>query len=186
MIRSMPPMRSPDLSAPVWRARAVALLLLAVSILPGCVRYSFTGASIPAEVETIYIPFFQDRSNGGVGNLSDLLYEQLLDRFVNQSRLLLADSPEGADARLEGEIITYRNQAFSVGGDEQTTRNQVQIVVRASFQYASEAAPVWSSSVTGSATYDVLNDPVNGELEAIDEAVEQIAEAMFNNSVSQW
>lgn len=164
---------------------AIALACVVV-LCPGCIRYSFTGASIPAEVQTIYIPFFQDRSNSGIGNLSDLLYERLLDRFVNQSRLTLADSPETADALLEGEILTYRNEAFSVGGDEQTTRNQVQIVVRARFEYASESAPVWSSSVTGSATYDVLNNPVNGELEAIDEAVEQIAEAMFNNSVSQW
>lgn len=186
MIRFVHHLRPAGKSTPLRRASAIGVLLLAGSMLHGCVRYSFTGASIPAEVETIYIPFFQDRSNSGVGNLSDLLYEQLLDRFVNQSRLQLADSPESADARLEGEIITYRNQAFSVGGDEQTTRNQVQIVVRARFQYASEPTPVWSSSVTGSATYDVLNDPVNGELDAIDEAVEQLAEAMFNNSVSQW
>jgi hypothetical protein len=54
------------------------------------------------------------------------------------------------------------------------------------FRYASEDEPVWSSSVSGSATYDVLNDPVNGEQEAIEEALEQIANTMFTNSVSQW
>jgi len=166
--------------------RNIAWFLAGTYLLTGCIRYSFTGTSIPSEVNTIYIPFFQDRSNSGIGNLSDELYSQLINRFVRQSRLSLANSEEEADAWLRGEIVSYRNQAFTVTGDEQTSLNQVQITVRASFQYADEEKEVWNSTVSGSATYDVLNNPVDGEFEAIDEALEQIANTMFTNSVSQW
>lgn len=163
-----------------------SLLILSALLMSGCVRYSFTGTSIPSDVNTIYIPFFEDRSNSGIGNLSDELYAQLVNRFVRQSRLSLANSEEEADAWIRGEIVSYRNQAFTVTGDEQTSLNQVQITVRASFQYAGEEKEVWNSTVSGSATYDVLNNPVDGELEALEEALEQIANSMFTNSVSQW
>lgn len=164
----------------------ITTLLLMVLMSAGCVRYTFTGTSIPADVSTIYIPFFQDRSNSGIGTLSDELYSKLVNRFVRQSRLSLATSEQDADAWIRGEIISYRNQAFTVTGDEQTSLNQVQISVRASFQYATEEKEVWNSTVSGSATYDVLNNPVDGEFEAIEEALEQIANSMFTNSVSQW
>lgn len=162
-----------------------SLVVLSVTS-SGCVRYSFTGTSIPADVNTIYIPFFQDRSNSGIGTLPDELYTKLVNRFVRQSRLSLAGSEQEADAWIRGEIVGYRNQAFTVTGDEQTSLNQVQITVRASFQYANEEKEVWNSTVSGSATYDVLNNPVDGEFEAIEEALEQIANSMFTNSVSQW
>ena len=64
------------------------LISLAILVLSsGCFRYSFTGTSIPEGVNTIYIPFFPDQSDSGIGNLSDLLNEALIDRFVNQRRL---------------------------------------------------------------------------------------------------
>jgi hypothetical protein len=170
-----------------FRGLPLALLMMAVIMLTSsCLRYSFTGASIPPDVRTIYIPFFPDRSSSGVGTLGDLLYKELVDRFVNQSRLTLVNSMDQADAWIDGEITSYRNAAFSLAGDEQTSRNQVTITVRGLFKYASEDKPVWSAPVSGSATYDVLNDPVNGELEAIEDALEQIANTMFTNSVSQW
>lgn len=152
----------------------------------GCIRYSFTGGSIPSDVRTIHIPFFPDQSSSGVGDLSDRLYQNLVDRFVNQSRLSLASGRESADAWIEGTIISYQNRPYTVSGNAQSTLNQVQISVRASFQYADATTPVWSTSVSGAATYDVLNNPVEGETDAIEEALEQIANTMFTNSVAQW
>lgn len=152
----------------------------------GCVQYSFTGTSIPSDVRTIYIPFFSDQSSGGIGDLNDRLNRALINRFVNQSRLSLSGSLENADAVIEGTIQRYQNQAFSVGGDEQANQNQVQISVRASFKYTRDDQPLWEKSFSGSGTYDVLENPVDGEVDAADEALQQIANNMFNDAVSNW
>lgn len=160
----------------------VSLLLLAA----GCVRYSFTGASIPADVRTIYIPFFADQSQSGLGDLSDRLNQALVQRFINQSRLSLENDREIADAYIEGAIQNYINRPFSVAGDEQANLNEVQITVRALFQYADEEEPLWNKNFSGSATYDVLDNPVDGEIEAADQALQQIANNMFNDAVSNW
>src|SRR5690625_5990465 len=103
--------------------------------MAGCIRYSFTGASIPAGVNTIYIPFFPDQSQSGLGDLSDRLNRALINRFVNQSRLSLNSEKEDADAFVEGAIQNYINRPFSIGGDQQANINEIQITVNASFQY---------------------------------------------------
>lgn len=162
------------------------LLLCILLVLSGCITYSFTGTSIPSDVRSIYIPFFPDRSQSGLGDLSDQLNRALINRFVNQSRLSLSDDENNADAFVEGAIQSYSNRPFSVGGDQQANLNEVQISVRATFQFAKDEDELWNKSFNGSATYDVQENPVDGELEAALEALQQIADNMFNDAVSSW
>jgi len=161
---------------------AIGLLFVCTS----CMSYSFTGTSIPNDVNTVYIPFFPDNSQSGLGDLSDRLYNAIVNRFVNQSRLSLNNEEESADSWMEGAIQSYRNRPFSVGGDEQANLNEIQIVVRATFQFANSDEPIYSKSFTGTATYDVLDNPVDGELDAAAEALQQIANNAFNDAVSNW
>ncbi|MGM0547175.1 MAG: LPS assembly lipoprotein LptE [Bacteroidota bacterium] len=163
----------------------ILVLLIALSV-SGCFRYSFTGASIPDDVDSIYIPFFADQSSGGVGNLSDLLNDALVNRFVNQTRLQLANSREDADAVLEGSVVSYANEAFSVSGEGQNSLNEVTISVRATFQYVDEEEAEWSSTFSGSETYDTNENPIDGETNAAIEALNQVADNMFNDAVSDW
>lgn len=168
------------------RRRSILLLLFMLIALSGCFRYSFTGTSIPDEVESIYIPFFSDQSSSGVGDLSDRLNQALVDRFINQTRLRLANSRANADAVLEGSISSYRNEAFSVTGEEQTSLNEVTIGVRATFQYTDQEQAEWTSSFNGSETYDTNENPIEGETIAAQDALSQIADNMFNDAVSDW
>ena len=159
------------------------LLLIA---LGGCFRYSFTGTSIPENVNSVFIPFFADQSNSGIGDLSDRLNQTLVDRFINQTRLQLANSREEADAVLEGSIVSYRNAPFSVTGNEQADQNQVAITVRATFQYTDQEQAEWSKTFSGQDTYDPNENPIEGEANAAEEALRQIANNMFNDAVSGW
>ena len=167
------------------RFKYLVFILLGVGV-SGCITYSFTGTSIPSDVNNIYIPFFPDRSQSGLGDLSDRLNRALINRFVNQSRLSLSNDETNADAFVEGAIQSYINRPFSIAGDQQANFNEVQITVRASFQYAKDDEPLWTKSFTGSATYDVLANPVEGEIEAASAALQQISNNMFNDAVSSW
>ncbi len=161
---------------------SVLLLLLTA----GCFNYSFTGTSIPSDVDTIYIPFFEDRSDGGIGDISDRLNRSLVRRFVEQSRLSLTSDEDSADAVITGLIVNYQNRPFSVGGDERANLNQVSITVQARFKYQRDDEPLWDKSFSGSGTYDVIENPVDGEVSAVEEALEQIANNMFNDAVGDW
>ncbi|HKK46815.1 MAG TPA: LptE family protein [Balneolaceae bacterium] len=166
--------------------RRFFLLLLLPFFLSSCFHYGFTGTSIPKDVNSIYIPFFADQSNSGVSNLSDQLNQALVDRFINQTRLRLANSRGSADAVLEGSITSYKNEAYSISGNQQTSRNQVTIQVRATFQYTKKDKPEWNSSFSGSGTYDTNDNPIEGEKNAADDALSQVANNMFNDAVSGW
>jgi hypothetical protein len=165
--------------------RLLAAILLSFT-LSGCLRYSFTGASIPEGVHTIFIPFFPDQSNSGLGDLSNRLNEALIDRFVNQSKLQLANSEDEADAVLDGVIASYGNRPFSISGNEQASQNEVAITVRATFQYATKEKPEWSKTFSGKFTYDPADNPIDGENEAANSALQQVANNMFNDAVSNW
>lgn len=169
-----------------WTKNWILVALCAGFLFSGCLRYSFTGASIPPGVDTIYIPFFPDQSNSGLGDLSNRLNQILINRFVNQSRLQLANNEADADAVLDGIITSYSNWPFSIGGNEQANENQVSITVRATFLYTSNDEPEWTNSFTGSFTYDPSENPIEGENSAANGALEQIANNMFNDAVSNW
>lgn len=149
-------------------------------------RYSFTGTSIPPGVNTIYIPFFADQSNSGIGDLNVRLNDALIERFINQSRLQLANNASSADAILEGVIISYADQPFSIGGDERADQNEVTISVRATFIYTENEEPEWNKTFSGNFTYDPTEDPIAGENNAANNALQQIANNMFNDAVSNW
>ena len=169
-----------------WRKYTLILIAFVVGFQSNCLRYSFTGTSIPDGVNAVYIPFFPDQSNSGLGDLSDRLNEALVERFINQSRLQLANSEGDADAVLDGTIVSYSNRPFSITGDETADQNQVRISVRGSFLYKTDEEPIWDKSFEGTFTFDPTEDPINGEQEATDQVLEQIADNMFNDAVSSW
>lgn len=163
-----------------WLAGAVML------ILSGCISYGFTGTSVPEGVNTIFIPFFANQTSSGVPDLSDKLNNVLIERFINQSSLTLTNNRVSADAILEGSIVQYTNEPFSITGQNQAEQNQVTIVVQASYRYPSKEKEVYNQRFSGSATYNPTQNPIEDEAKAAQEALEQIANNMFNSAVSGW
>lgn len=171
----------------IWRKHYLLLLILSLGLtFSSCLRYSFTGVSIPSGVETIYIPLFSDQSSSGFGDLPEQLNDALVDRFVNQSRLRLTSDPNNADAVLDGRIMSYQNRPFSVGGQQTADLNRVTVTVRASFKYREESSPEWDKNFTGTFEFDPRENPIDGEIEAIFEAMLNIADNMFNDALGSW
>lgn len=168
------------------RVKAIMAVLGLLIISSGCMRYSFTGVSIPSDISTIYIPFFADNSSSGLSDLSDQLNTALINRFVNNTRLRLVNSEDQADIILNGTITGYSNQPFSVSGDQTASLNRVQITVNGTFVYTRDEDPLWNRSFTGQAEYDPTVNPLEGEVSAATEAMDRIAQNMFNDSVGRW
>lgn len=171
------------------RQRSYSLVVCIIGILlfiNSCFRYSLTGVNIPENVQTVFIPFFPNQAPTAVPGLADQINAALINRFVNQSRLRLASNRSNADALVEGVIISYSNKAFSISNNETASLNRVEISVRASFKYASEDKEKWNKTFNGFGEYDPSQDPINGENEAAQEAIEQLVENMFNEALGGW
>lgn len=166
--------------------RNLTLFLIVFLLNSGCLRYSFSGVTIPDSVKTIFIPFFPNQAQTAVPGLPDLINAALIDRFVNQSRLQLSDNRQQADAVIEGRIISYSNKAFSISSEEAANLNRVEIGVQASFLIKSEDKERWNKRFSGFGEFDPAENPINGENQAANDAIEQLVENMFNEALGSW
>ncbi|TNE72513.1 hypothetical protein EP331_07045 [bacterium] len=170
----------------VLPSKSVLSLLALVLLLSGCFSYSFSGGNIPPNINKIYIPFFPDKTNSGQASLSDQLNQALVNRFINQSRLQMVADENDADVVLKGDLVSYRNTPFSISGEDISTENRVEIVVKAVYKYTEETKPVYDKSFNGFFNYDTTTDPIQGEQNAIVQALDQISRKMFDEAVGQW
>lgn len=175
---------------PICRPRrfsAFVLTLPAVLLslsLEGCAYYSFTGATIPAHLNTIAIPLVIDNSINTIPSLGDELTEQLVKRFVNQTRLSLAPNEEEADALLKVEIQRYTNAPSSISGEERAARNRVTISVSVVYVDQVEDEELLRRTFSNFEEYDPLN--IEAEVDAALAAVENVADDIFTAATSNW
>lgn len=167
---------------PVPRALAAAGALLL--LLNGCAYYSFTGASIPQHVETVSIPLVDDLTSNPIPDLGGMLTERLNDRFVGQTRLQLAATASDADVVLTSEIRQYTVQPSAVGGQNTAQLNRLTITVSARYVDQEQGDELFERSFSSSVEYDPVD--VASEEEAVNEALDNIADDIFTAATSNW
>jgi len=176
-------------STPPARAHTIwmALLVLVMSIsMSGCGAYSFSGATIPSDIETISIPLVDDRSTNPFPSLSGDLTDLLIEQFVDRTRLSLTTDDANADARLNVVVQRYTNEPTTVGADERATANRVTVDVEVEYVDQVNDEVMLSRSFSGSSEYSPTNDDVQGSEEATQRALRDLAESIFSQATSNW
>ena len=165
---------------------ALALVTTILTLLPSCtVKYSFSGASIPAAAQTVSIAYFPNNAAMVAPILSSTLTEALKDRFSRQTRLQQVS--DGGDLAFEGEIVNYTSTTASVSSQEYAVLNRLTITVRVRFTNAIEPQyNINNRTFSAFADYDSnkLLQEVEGAL--IPEIVEKLVDDIFNAAVSNW
>ena len=153
----------------------------------GCAYYSFTGATIPDNLNSISIPIVSDNSINTIPSLSDQMTELLINRFVNQTRLSLAPNESEADAVLIAEIQRYTNAPASVSGDETAARNRITISVMVTYTDQVDEKELLNRSFSNFQEYDPVDpDDQDPETTAALAAIENLADDIFTAATSDW
>ena len=168
------------------RWSALGLLLAIAAGLSGCAFYSFSGASIPSRLETIAIPIAQDNTSSPLNTMGSDLNSLLTDRFVNRTRLSLTTDDTGADALLTARIQRYQNRPTGVSGDERATTNEVTIDVAVRYLDQTQDSVLVDESFRGAASYDPVEAGLQGERQAAENALENVADDIFSTATSTW
>lgn len=166
-----------------------AVLLLAFVFglaTAGCGYYGFTGASIPQEYETIAIVPVEDATANPFGNLDNELTELLTERFVERTRLRLETNENEADVVLAARLNEYRNEPTAVSGDERATLNRVRINAAVRYYENGSSEDLLNDTFSNSEEYDPTQSGVNGERQAANATLENIADDIFSNATSNW
>jgi outer membrane lipopolysaccharide assembly protein LptE/RlpB len=159
-------------------------LTAASSFVAGC-AYSFRGGSVPAHLNTIAIPIVEDQSGFGDPTLRDLVTNELVQRFIADNSLQMADRGT-ADSILEGVITQVSpDQPLSVTAGDQVARRRITVTVRVRFQDLKQRKTMWEKEFTQYGDY-----PSGGGLtqrtEGLREAVRKLTEDILNETVAGW
>ena len=172
---------------PCFTLRLGTVLLACLSLFPlSCGYYSFTGATIPANLNTVAIPVVEDNSLSPLTSLDEALTELLITRFVRQTRLTLQTNEDEADVVLTAQINRYTNAPTSVSGQERAEFNRVTLSVSVRYFNRVDDVEVFQRSFNSFDDYDPTGGSLEEEEQAALNALENIADDIFTAATSNW
>ncbi len=166
-------------------AQPVFLSSLSLISIWGC-SYSFTGSSVPNHLKSIYIPFCVDRSGSGEPNMADDFTTSLIDQFIGDNSLSIADNRQSADAILECTINSVPDAPTVIESGENVSKRRVTINARVIYKDFVMKKTVFDKSFSNYSDYLNSGDVRSNKLDAIQNAIELITEDILLAVVSDW
>ena len=164
---------------------SVLLFVLGVVIFTSCkISYSFSGASISPDAETVSISYFQNRAPIVQPGLSQYVTDALIDKCKGQTRLDFVNG--NGDVNFEGEITGYNTQPRAVAADARAASNRFTITVKVKFTNAIEPEYSFEQTFSGYEDYDSSLNLSDVENELSDTIIEKIIEDIFNAAFVNW
>ena len=167
---------------------AVLTLIGCVWMLQACTyKLSLNGASIPANMKTIRVEFFENTAPLVVNTLSQQFTEALKDRIRNTTSLSVVNGE--ADAVMSGTIIDYNIAPVSVQATNNTTAplaDQTRLTITVNVKYTYDADKKLSFEESFSKSRNFTGDIAAQEQALILEINKQLTDDIFNRAFANW
>lgn len=162
------------------------LILAALTLsVCSCGIYSFSGASIQPDINTITIGYFEYRAMKVNPSLSNELTEAIRTRFRRMTRLEQVDTD--GDLEITGEVTGYTVAASAVAAGDVASKNRLTITVKVSFTNRKYPEDNFEDkNFSGYADYDSTLSLDAVEAGLTTEIVDKLVEDIFNATVAQW
>jgi len=170
-------------------ARALIAFIGLILIFPSCTyKLSLNGSSIPANMKTIRVDFFENNAALVVNNLSTQFTEALKNRIRNTTRLSIVLG-ENADAIMSGSITDYNISPVSINA----TANNVapiagasQLTITVSVKYVSNLNKKDNFEQSFSKALPFSGDINTQEQTLIAAINKELTEDIFNKAFANW
>ncbi len=167
----------------IYKLAAMAVIV-SFLLLESC-SYSFSGASVPAHLKTIFITVFQDRSGSGEFNLGDRVTKQLTQKFIDDNTLIVSNR-SSANAILDGSITSVTDAPSTISGGEKVSTRRITLSVQIVYKDIVKKTTIFERSFSNYGDYAVGGDVTNARKAAIDESINKITEDILLGVVSNW
>ncbi|WP_432710449.1 LptE family protein [Pedobacter sp.] len=167
--------------------RTVVLVLLVIVATFNSCTIKFNGASIPPEMKTINVDFFENNAQLVVPTLSQQFTEELKNRIRTQTRLNLTQGD--ADAKLEGRITGYDIRQLTLTDNERLTEGSSRLTITVTAKYTNNLDPKQSfeESFSSFKNFSLTGRSLQSiEPQLIKEINVMITENIFNRAFAQW
>lgn len=161
------------------------IVLTFVLVSQSCSTYTFSGASIPDEMKTISIQFFENNATLVVPYLASQFTESLKERVRNQSRLSIIRTE--ADANFEGRITDYTVRPVAIQGNERAGLNRVTVVVNVKYTNALKPELSFEESFQAFQEFSLNQGPLQTQEQKLITLINrQLTELVFNKAFANW
>jgi hypothetical protein len=160
------------------------LWVIPILMIQGCGVYSFTGASISPEVQSVEVQYFPNEADLVQPTLSQVFTDALKDKFISQTNLDVLN--QSGDLVFEGAIKRYTTEPVAIQGNQQAALNRLTITVEVKFTNKINPEKSFESSFTQYSEYDsgvTLSAVEDGLIQEITTA---LVEDVFNKAVVNW
>jgi hypothetical protein len=156
-----------------------------VVLFSGCkVSYSFSGAAIPPEANTVSVLYFQNNASLAPPTLSQKFTEALRDRLSTQTRLALVS--RGGDLSYEGSIIGYATAPIAIQSTDQAALNRLTITVSVKYTCAFDEKKNFEQTFSRFFDYPSTQSLASVEEQLMQEINDQLVQDIFNKSLNDW
>jgi hypothetical protein len=164
--------------------KKIAVLFLVV-VFAGC-KISFNGASIPPDMKTVNVLFFENNAALVVPYLSQQFTEDLKTRIRNQTKLSITQND--AQGVFEGRISDYDVKPVAIQDNNQPTAASSRLSITVNVKYTNNLNPKQSFEESFTRFKDFS---ATQSLQAIEQAYikdinAQLTEDIFNRAFAQW
>ena len=161
-----------------------AYLIIMIAVLSSCGIYSFTGASIPEEAQTVSVNYFYNKASTVQPTLSQVFTEKLKDLFTEQTDLTLTND-EG-DLVFSGYISKYKVKPIAIKANETTSQNRLTISVSVNYKNKFNTSNSFKETFSRYRDYESSQNITEIEESLIEEITNDLAEDVFNKAFVNW
>ena len=164
------------------------ILFIAIIItLSGC--YSFKGATIPAEMKTINVPFFENNAALVDPQLANNLTEALRLRIRTQSKLSITQND--AQGKFEGSITDYDIKPISIQDNAKPIAGANRLTITVSVTYTNKVKGHEKESFkqifSAFTDFSLSGQPLSAQQATLNKKViDQLTENIFTRAFEQW
>jgi len=163
----------------------VFLTLLLLGTTQSCGLYTFSGASIPPEMKTIVITFFDNTTPLAPTYVSQQFTTSLIDVVQSQTRLRII--PSDGDATLEGKIVDYRIDPVAIQSDNQSQTSKLTIKVNVKYTNYSKPELSFEENFQGEQQFSVSQQTFDTQQQNLVTIINgYIIDKVFNRTFANW
>ena len=161
----------------------VMLLLTGMVSIYGTCRYSLKDVSIPPDVKTVKVNFFENRARYINPLLAPRLTDRLRQKIVNQTRL--SQTNNEADYDVSGTITDYSVNTSGIS-NQQASSNNLNVTVHLIFVNRLDNKANFEADITRNFPFNASLSLQQAESQLSDEIIANLTDEIFNRIFSNW
>lgn len=159
--------------------------LVFLTFLSGCsFKYSFSGASIPANVKTLFIDNFLNNATLGPANLGQDFTDRLKEYYQQNSSLDIVDG--NGDWSLSGSVSGYSVAPIALTAQSAAASNRLTISVNVTFESKKNDKDNFTQNFSQFADFPQTQTLSQVETEKITEIFDKLLLDIFNRTAANW